>query len=70
MQWFKKKLLSASDIAKAYNDKKKHLVAMEVKGCCPGVPDSLIVMNQGVVIRQVLEELGFNTKEINAAFKL
>ena len=58
-------LIRASEIAKAYNKVKHHLTTMEVKGCCPSVSDKVVVMNEMVVLRQMLELLGFDDIDID-----
>lgn len=52
---------SASKIRDAFNKHKHHLKAVETK-CCPGT-EHLVVMNDGVLLRQMLLELGFPEKE-------
>lgn len=55
--------LTVSEIAAAYNSVKHNLAAQEVKHCCNGT-SRLLVFNEMVVLRQMLEKLGFDGDQI------
>lgn len=57
--------LKASDISKAFNNKKRHLLAVESGCSCAGSTKQLVVVNQAVVLRQMLEQLGYSNEEID-----
>lgn len=59
------KILTASKIAKAYNKAKRNLIAIE-SGCgCIGTEKRWSVANEMVVLRQMLQALGFSNVEID-----
>lgn len=58
--------LRVKEIAQAYNKAKRHLIAQEINHCCNGTK-RLAVCNEMVVLREMLEELGFDKDEIEDA---
>jgi len=71
---------SADDIVKAFKKHKHNLLATESGDCCdsgsilrafdgvpPQRPKKLIVMNDGVLMRQMMLELGYTEEEIDNA---
>lgn len=63
MIFLKNRRLTVSEIAAAYNSVKHYLIALEVKHCCSGV-SHLTVFNEMVVLRKMLEKLGFDKNQI------
>lgn len=59
-----KKRIEAEDIAKAYNKHKKNLIVTKTSLCC-GQGDVHLVANEMVVLRRMLEDLGFKDEEID-----
>lgn len=59
------KTFNIIEISKAFNKTKHNLIAVE-SGCgCPGTHTKYVVANQFIVLRQMLEILGFSNEEIN-----
>lgn len=65
MDIFKKgKKLTAEDVAKAFNQHRDQLCVSTVNHCC-GRGKFKIVGNQQVLLRRMLNTLGFEDKEID-----
>lgn len=61
MSWFRR--ITAEKICKAYNNSRHHLRAVE-SGCGCMTGKHWTVANEMVVLRQMLEKLGFSNPEI------